>query len=33
MSIKFSKTSAANKKGQFDLFYDHNTVIEVWVQF
>ena len=22
-----------NKKGQFDLFYDHNTVIEVRVQF
>ena len=33
MSRKFSKTSGFNKKGQFDLFYDQNTVIEVCVQF
>ena len=33
MARKFSKTSGVNKKGQFDLFYDHNTVIEVRVQF
>ena len=33
MSRKFSKTSGVEKKGQFDLFYDHNTVIEVRAQF